>query len=148
MNTNLLTILNASLNTGYFPKPWKTAIMILIPKPGKSPHSHTNYRPISLLEVTGKHYERIINNRFTSHLKAKNFINNRQHSFTTKRGTQTAIATLHETIAKHKANNNKPLVGRDVSKAFDKIWHDGLIFKIYQTDPPAQLLKILTKLHR
>ena len=49
---NYTKILNASLATGYFPKIWKVALMIFIPKPSKSPLHHTNYRPISLLRLS------------------------------------------------------------------------------------------------
>jgi len=65
----LCHIFNASLATGLFPSLFKKATLSLIPKPNKSVHHVTNYRPISLLEVPGKILERIITNRLNTHHK-------------------------------------------------------------------------------
>jgi hypothetical protein len=54
----LLTILNNCLNASYFPKTWKTASTIMIPKPVKDPHNPLSYRPISLLNIMGKVLEK------------------------------------------------------------------------------------------
>ncbi|ROT79003.1 putative tenascin-like [Penaeus vannamei] len=48
---------NTSLASGYFPAPFKTAIVALIPKPNKDLTDPKNYRPISLLETLGKIFE-------------------------------------------------------------------------------------------
>lgn len=45
---------------GYFPIIFKNAKMIFIPKPGRDTCKVENYRPISLLEITGKIMEKII----------------------------------------------------------------------------------------
>ena len=50
---NLAIIFNASLAIGYHPQQFKNSIMIFIPKEGKSPIEHVNYRPISLLNIPG-----------------------------------------------------------------------------------------------
>ena len=66
----------------------------------------------------------------SKHLSLKqenNLQNERQHGFRRNRGTQTAILTLHETISKHLSLKH---VCRDINKAFDKIWHTGLKYKI------------------
>lgn len=74
---------NAFLSAGYFPDKWKEAILRLIPKPGKNPHHPLNYRPISLLEVPGKVFERLINHRLTRHLRNNNLYNLKQLGFRT-----------------------------------------------------------------
>ena len=142
---NYTKILNASLATGYFPKIWKVALMIFIPKPSKSPLHHTNYRPISLLSVPGKLFEKIINNRFISHLDHNNLHNPRQHGFRKNRGTHTATALLYEIIATAIANKNKVnIVLRDISKAFDKVWHNGLRYKLKNSPIPNYLIRIIS----
>lgn len=57
MIQRLTAIYNASLDCGYFPKRFKTAIITLIPKAGKRPNKPENFRPISLLEIPGKIFE-------------------------------------------------------------------------------------------
>ena len=142
---NYPKILNASLATGYFSKIWKVALMILIPKPSKSPLDHTNYRPISLLSVPGKLSEKIINNRFISHLDHNNLHNPRQHGFPKNRGTHTATALLYELIETAIANKNKiNIVLRDISKAFDKVWHNGLRYKLKNSPIPNYLIRIIS----
>ena len=79
MIKNLTTIFNASLAIGYYPQQYKNSLMIFIPKAGKSPIDHINYRPISLLNIPGKIFEKIINNRLIQHFEINNLQNPRQH---------------------------------------------------------------------
>ncbi|UYV82285.1 hypothetical protein LAZ67_21001586 [Cordylochernes scorpioides] len=69
----LAGIFNAALHLCYFPKTWKRAIIITIPKksPVKSPE---DLRPISLLSTIGKVYERIVLRRLQSYMDSINFI--------------------------------------------------------------------------
>ena len=63
MANNLNYIFNHSIAIGYFPEIFKQAVMIFLLKLNKSPYHHTNYRPISLLEVPAKFLKNIINRR-------------------------------------------------------------------------------------
>ena len=130
--TNFLTeIFNHSLSAGYFPNSYKHATMTLIPKAGTSGTAVKDKRPISLLNVDGKLLDKILNKRLYTFLEENNLQNERQHGFRRNRCTQTAILTLHETISKHLSLKNKVGIAcRDVTKAFDKIWHTGLKYKI------------------
>ena len=57
-----------------------------IPKKGKSPIQPINYRPISLLEVPGKLFERIIQGRLNTFISENNIIQERQHGFRSYKG--------------------------------------------------------------
>ena len=129
MTKYLTDIYNQTLSAGYFPDDYKQATMVLIPKGTGA--TIKDRRPISLLNLDGKILDRILNDRLTAHLKNNDLNNDRQHGFTHKRGTQTAIMTFHETISKNLGLKHKvDIVCRDVSKAFDKIWHTGLKYKL------------------
>jgi len=133
----LKEIFNWSLSMGYFPDKFKNAVMILIPKEGKDPRKPENYRPISLLEIPGKVFEKIINNRITNYIERCNLFNNNQYGFRKGRGTQQAIAAIYETIAMSQRNRQQcNIVCRDVAKAFDKMWKPGLQYKILQINVP------------
>lgn len=120
----LQNIFNHTLSIGYFPSKFKTAILKLIPKPNSDHSNPINYRPISLLDVTGKTLEKIINKKLRDFLETHNLIPNTLHGFRNHRGTDTAITTKHETIAHHIALKNQCyVVFRDVAKGFDKVWH-------------------------
>lgn len=140
----LLYIFNQCISAGYFPDSLKHAIMIFIPKPNTSQHQAKNYRPISLLDIQGKLLDKILNNRLYSHLQTHNILNPRQHGFRKYRGTHTALATLHETLAIHSAQKHKiDLILRDVAKAFDRVWHTGLAYKISQLNLHPSFTKTL-----
>lgn len=51
-------LFNQALSMGYFPQFFKTGIIKLIPKPNTDHTNPINYRPISLLEVSGKFFEK------------------------------------------------------------------------------------------
>lgn len=140
----LKNIYNAALSTGYFPDKFKSATIKLIPKHGKDPHNPQNYRPISLLEVPGKIFERIINQRLRIHLETENLHNKYQYGFRNNRGTTQALALITEQIANNKADGKQcHLTLRDISKAFDKVWHRGLQYKILNLNLPILLEKLL-----
>ena len=144
MIKNLQYIFNHSLSSGYFPKIFKHAIMIFLPKANKTPYEHTNYRPISLLEVPGKIFEKLLNRRLLEQIENNRLHNERQHGFRPGRGTDTALAILHESVATHRGNGKTvDLVFRDISRAFDKVWHDGLRYKIRTAQLPDAMIRIL-----
>ena len=55
--TKLLYIINASFR---LPAIWKVAEIIMIPKPGKPPTEVSSYRPISLLPILSKIFEKLL----------------------------------------------------------------------------------------
>ena len=137
-------ILNLALSMGYFMVFLKNGIMIFTTKPGKNNKYPINYRPITLLEVPGKFFEKIINNQFSRYLEENNILHPDQYGFCKNSGTETAILRIYEQISinqryKHQCN----IICRDVSKAFDKVWHNGLRYKILKLELPDIIEKIL-----
>jgi len=140
----LKNIFNACLSVGYFPNCFKEATIKFIPKKDKNLTNPINYRPISLLEVPGKIFERLIQSRLNTFLTENNILKERQHGFRTYKGTHTAITTTYETIANALAEKKQVyMVLRDVAKAFDKVWHNGLKYKLLRLGLPDILEKIL-----
>lgn len=127
------------LITGHFPQPWKSAIITMIPKPGKDPQLPTSYRPISLLSHIGKLFERITTTRLSNHIEHLGLIGQHQAGFRKNRSTTDNILRLSEHMHKH-FHNKKELtlaIFFDIEKAFDRLWHNGLIYKL--KDPRFQL---------
>ncbi len=103
-----------------------------------------NYRPISLLETPGKLFEKIIKGRLNAYLNDSNIIKDRQHGFRPNKGTTTARALTYEAIANALSEKHQVLVVlHDVAKAFDKVWHSGLKYKLLQLGMPSLLEKTL-----
>ena len=126
-----MMIYNQSWKTGEFPHTWKEAIIIPIVKKGKNKQSKTSYRPISLLSCLGKTMERMVNKRLQFHLETNGLINQTQSGFRKHRSTEDQIAYLTQEIENGFQEKKKTLaVFVDLTKAFDKVWKDGLLLKL------------------
>ena len=115
---SIINLFKFSLSNSMIPDKWKTAIIIMIPKPGKDKTDLKSFRPISLLS---KLLEKIINTRLTSILESNKLISIHQSGFRKNRSTKDHILRLIQDI-KSNFNQNK-LTGAvlfDVSKAFDQ----------------------------
>ncbi|KAL4098606.1 hypothetical protein QTP88_023174 [Uroleucon formosanum] len=128
----LLTfIYNSMLRLSHFPQIWKFSIVILIHKPGKPKHLPSSYRPISLLPVLAKLFEKIIIKRIRPLIHSNNIIPHIQFGF---RASHSTIHQIHRITDKIQTSfENKeycPGVFLDVAQAFDRVWHDGTISSI------------------
>ena len=129
----------------YYPTAYKNAELIFAPKPGKNPTMPKNCHPITLLEIPGKILGRIINDRFMHFCEHNNILSQQQFGFRKKKGTDTAIAIAYEKIAVNQQNKHHcNVICTDVAKAFDRVWIDGLKYKILnQEELPLLIKKIL-----
>ena len=137
-------ITNLTLSMGYYPIIFKNGLLVFAQKGGKDPRHAENYRPITLLEVPGKIVERIINDRISYFFETNNIFNAHQYGFRKNRGTDMAIAVAYEKIAlSQQKREHCNVVCRDVAKAFDRVWVEGLQYKVLQTELPDLLKKVL-----
>ena len=132
------------LSTATYPDIWKLANVTQIFKKGAK-QLIENYRPISLLPLCGKLFEQIIFNNLYKHLTTHHLITKKQSGFRPGDSTTNQLIGLVDEI--HQAfDSKKPLEVRavflDIPKAFDKVWHDGLIFKMRQNGISGNLLKL------
>ena len=131
------------LETSVYPDMWKLSNVTPIFKK-EDKQLVKNYRPISLLPICGKLFEKIIFNSLYSYLNGNNLITRNQSGFRPGDSTTNQLLFLVNEI--HEAfENPKSLEVRavflDISKAFDKVWHEGLIFKLKQNGISGKLLQ-------
>ncbi|GFT01091.1 probable RNA-directed DNA polymerase from transposon X-element [Trichonephila clavipes] len=128
---------------GYFPNAWKTAVVIPILKPGKNPKLAESHRPISLLPILSKLAEKIIAARLNDYLENENILVPEQHGFRPRLSTThqllRVVEYIKDGIDRHQYT---AAVFLDIQKAFDRVWHTGLLFKLimYKIPPPLILL--------
>ena len=139
-------IYNNIITTGIYPDLWKLANVIPVHKKGDK-QNVTNYRPISLLPICGKMFEKIVFNQLYSYFVSNDLITKNQSGF--RAGDSTINQLIEFTNIIHKAFDNKPSletrsVFLDISKAFDKVWHEGLIFKLKQNGICGNSINLLT----
>ena len=144
VGTPLKLIIENILISSSYPDVWKLANVTPIFKKGDK-QSIVNYRPISLLPICGKIFEKIIFNNIYSYLNINNLITINQSGFRPGDSTTNQLLFLVDEI--HQAfEDPKSLEVRavflDISKAFDKVWHDGLIFKLKQNGISGRLLQL------
>lgn len=139
----LLHILNAALRLKHVPSQWKVAEVIMVLKPGKPPNEVKSYRPISLLPIISKIFERILLRRLQPVIEDNNLIPDHQFGFRSKHSTIDQVHRITDVI--EKALEERKICSSlflDVSQAFDKVWHEGLKIKLRQV-LPVRLYDIL-----
>ena len=104
-----------------------------------------NYRPVSLLSICGKIFEILIFNEIFRSLNENNLIFSNQPGF--KPGDSCInqlLSITHEIYKSFDDGFEVRGVFLDISKAFDKVWHKGIIFKLQQNGISGKLLRVLS----
>ena len=127
----LTTIYNCILRTSKFPLQWKYSLIKMIHKPGKDIYSPSSYRPISLLPICSKVFEKLIYKRLVDILTDQQVIPDHQFGFRTFHSTTHQLHRVTDYIAGALEQKLYATgVFLDVAQAFDRVWHQGLLFKL------------------
>jgi hypothetical protein len=123
----LASLFNWSLSLAYFPDHWKTFVISPIPKnDGKTIN---DFRPISIINVIPKVFEKVIYNLIYRKVHGKISLN--QHAFVSGRSTTTNLVNFLSYIGPVVQNRGQvDVIYLDFSKAFDKIPHLLLLRKL------------------
>ena len=139
----LSIIFKDCLNEGKFPHEWKKADVVPVHKKGNK-QSLENYRPISLLPICSKIFERLIYNEMFTFFTEKNLISPNQLGFRPADScVNQLLAITHEIYKSFDEGFEVRGVFLDISKAFDKLWHEGLFLRLNQNGISGNLLKLL-----
>ena len=133
------------LSKGIFLDAWKCANVVPVHKKNER-NLKENYRPISLLPIFGKILEKLIFDSLYSHLIANNLLNPNQSGFRPGDSAINQLLSITQTI--HSAFDcDPPLEVRsvflDISKAFDRVWHKGLLYKLRRCGISGNLFNLL-----
>ena len=132
---------NLSLSEGKFPDAWKLANVTPIFKKDDR-QSKVNYRPVSLLDSLSKITEKIVFTRLYTFLLEIEYLNPLQSGFRPGDSTVNQLVYLvHKIYDAFEKGKEVRMVFLDISKAFDKVWHKGLLYKLESLGVRGSLLK-------
>ena len=141
----LFLLFKNCLEASTFPEEWKKGNIIPIHKKGDK-QSVSNYRPISLLPIFSKIFERIIFDNIFKYMNQNKFFNSNQSGFRSGDSCiHQLISITHDIHKNFDANPSKEVRGLflDISKAFDRVWHKGLLYKIKNFGIEGKLFHLL-----
>ena len=127
----LSKLYNKLLSQSCFPSCWKIPNVIAAFKNSGDRSDSGNYRPISLLPIISKVFESLIASSLIRHVDSLGLFNDCQYGFRATRSTADVLTVISERLSRVlEAGGRARAIALDISKAFDKVWHAGLIHKL------------------
>ena len=126
----LAELFNKCLKESCFPDCWKVSSVVPVFKNVGERSTAKNYRPVSLHSVVSKVFEKLLNNRIVGHLEKCGLLSDFQYGFRSSRSTADLLTVVSDSIAgAFNRSGATRAVALDISKAFDRVWHAGLLHK-------------------
>ena len=127
----LAKLFNNCLKESCFLDCWKVSSVVPVFKNVGERSTAKNYCPVSPLSVVSKVFKKLVNNRIVDHLEKCDLFSDFQYGFRSSRSTADLLTVVSDRIAR--AFNRSGVtraVALDISKAFDRVWHAGLLHKL------------------
>ena len=125
------------------PDTWKKANVIPLHKKDDKDILN-NYRPVSILPIASKIFERIIFKNVYNFFHTNKLLTNHQSGFRPNDSTVNQLAFLYHSFCEAlDKKKDLRIIFCDISKAFDKVWHKGLLYKLKTLGIMGNLLSLL-----
>jgi len=126
----VLTIFRSSFNSGQVPTDWKLANVTPLYKKGPK-NDPGNYRPVSLTSVLGKVFETLLKMRIMIFLETNSLLSDYQYGFRKGKSCTTNLLKFYDKVTEEiDKGNSVDVIYIDFQKAFDKVPHEALLFKM------------------
>ena len=139
---SLTRLFNLCLSEGKFPASWKKADVIPLHKKDNKDVCN-NYRPVSILPVVSKILEQIVFKNVYNFFHQHSLLTSHQSGFRPNDSTVNQLAYLYHIFCE--ALDQKKdirIIFCDISKAFDRVWHVGIIYKLQGLGISGNLLEL------
>ena len=127
----LMIIFENAIETGVYPASWKRGNIVPVHK--KESKNLVKIRPISLLPIFDKIFEKVIYNSLFDYLKSNDILNKCQSEFLPGDSCISQLLCItHDIYNAFDGNPSLEVRGvfLDISKAFDRVWHEDLLHKL------------------
>ena len=127
----LAKLFNKCLKESCFPDCWKVSSVVPVFKNVGERSTAKNYRSVSLLSVVSKVFEKLVNNRIVDHIEKCGLFYDLQYGFRSSRSTADLLTVVSDRIARaFNRSGATRAAALDISKAFGRVWHAGLLHKL------------------
>ena len=140
----LCDLFNYSLSSGQFHEAWMQANITPMHKK-EDPSDPSNYHPISLLCAVGKVLEKVVHKYVFNFCRDNAIISSLQSGFVAEDSTVNQLVDIYNTFCKALDEGKEVrAVFCDVSKAVDRVWYKGLLYKLNRAGISGTLLSWFT----
>ena len=95
--------------------------------------------------MVSKIFEKLLNNRIVAHLEKYDLFSDFQYSFKSSGSTADLVTVLSDKIARaFNRSGATQAVALDISKAFDRVWHAGLLHKVKSYGNSDQIFGLIS----
>ena len=141
----LAELFNKCLKESCFPDCWKVLSVVPVFKNVGERSTAKNYRPVSLLSVISKVFEKLANNRIVDHLEKCGLFSDFQYGFRSSRSTAGLLTVVSDRITRaFNRSGATRAVALDISKGFDRIWNTGLLQKLKSYGISGQIFGLIS----
>ena len=127
-----------------FPECWKVSSVVPVFKNVGERSTAKSYRPVNLLSLVSKVFEKLANNRIVDHLEKCGLFSNFQYSFRYSRSTGYLLTVVSDRVARaFNMSGATRAVALDTSKASERVWHAGLLHKLKSYRIPGQIFGLI-----
>ena len=140
----LVELFNKCLKESCFPDCWKVSSVVLVFKNVGERSTAKYYRPVSLLSVVSKVFEKLLNNSIVDHLEKCALFSDFRYGFRSSQSTADHLTVVSDRIAGALNRSGATrAVALDISKTFDRVWHAGLLRQLKPCGIPVQIFDLI-----
>ena len=141
----LVEFLNLCLKESCFPDCWKVSSVAPVFKNVGEKSTAKNYCPVSLLSMVRKVFEKRLNNRIVDHPEECGFFSDFQYSFRSSWSTADFLRVVSDRIVRaFNRSGATRAAALDISTAFNRIWHAGLLHKLKSYGITSQIIGLVS----
>ena len=142
-------LFNLILQSGTFPTSWSNGIITALHKTGNK-DDPSNYRGICISSCLGKVFCSILNTRLLNFSNNHKILHRYQIGFLPRHRASEHIFSLRTLIDQHVTHSARGKLYTcfaDFKKAFDSIWHQGLLYKLLKYNIGGTLYRIISSMY-